>query len=240
MIIKVNDKEINVSSVVSTKIQKNGKSYPALKFIFEGEITAEDVAALSSGEIEIGGTTYEGYTSLGEISMIVGKITTAEEELDEAREVIEIMTGDSNLTAEQAQEQREVIEVAVQSLPDNDALTVKHYYPTWEECVSKGTIEYDKPGYKFTYGEDLYSCVNANPTFQADWIPGIDTASLYTRIDETHAGTINDPIPYDSNMALEEGKYYSQNGVTYRCIRSTGAPVYNPLADLINIYVEIA
>ena len=34
-------------------------------------------------------------------------------------------------------------------------------------------------------------------------------------------------------------KIQQQDGVTYRCFRSTGVPVYNNLADLVGIYVEI-
>lgn len=41
-------------------------------------------------------------------------------------------------------------------------------------------------------------------------------------------------------MTLEEGKYYSQDGVTYKCTRSTGQAVYNSLKDLVGIYVEVA
>ena len=41
-------------------------------------------------------------------------------------------------------------------------------------------------------------------------------------------------------MELENGKYYSQDGVTYLCTRDTGIPVYNPLKDLVGIYVEVA
>jgi hypothetical protein len=40
-------------------------------------------------------------------------------------------------------------------------------------------------------------------------------------------------------MALEHGKYYTQDGVTYLCIRDTGNPVYNHLSDLVGLYVEI-
>ena len=39
-------------------------------------------------------------------------------------------------------------------------------------------------------------------------------------------------------MELYAGMYYSQLGVTYRCTRDTGNPVYQPLADLVGIYVE--
>ena len=40
-------------------------------------------------------------------------------------------------------------------------------------------------------------------------------------------------------MALTEGLYYTQGGVTYLCNRSTGQPVYNALAELVGLYVEV-
>lgn len=65
---------------------------------------------------------------------------------------------------------------------------------------------------------------------------------MYKRIDEEHQGTLEDPIPYNGNMILENGKYYSQDGVIYKCIRDTGIPVYDDLATLATVqggsYVE--
>lgn len=62
---------------------------------------------------------------------------------------------------------------------------------------------------------------------------------MFDEINETNAGTKDDPIPYSGSMALENGKYYSQDGVTYLCTRDTGIAVYNKLADLVGIYVEV-
>ena len=120
---------------------------------------------------------------------------------------------------------------------DNTALRMREFYPEWEEMIGK-TVE--KEGFRFKYGGNLYKTIPANHTFQADWVPGVGTESLYTRIDETHAGTLDDPIPYNGNMALESGKYYSQNGAVYLCTRDTVNPVYNALADLVGLYVEIS
>ena len=133
---------------------------------------------------------------------------------------------------------RPYIEQAAQSLPDADGLKAKFLYPRWEVLVKKGNVEAEA-GYRFTYNGDLYKCVNANPTFQADWVPGNGTAALYVRIDEAHAGTLADPIPYDGNMELKAGLYYTQSGVTYLCNRNTGQPVYNSLAELVGLYVEM-
>lgn len=108
-----------------------------------------------------------------------------------------------------------------QSVEDNEALIVKGIYHTWEECLEIGVVKYDKPGFKFTYNGDLYKCNNANPEFQATWVPGIDTAALYVRIDETHAGTIADPIPAVSGMEYEYGLYYldPEDMLIYLCQR---------------------
>lgn len=121
------------------------------------------------------------------------------------------------------------------SVDDNTALRMVEFYPAWEELIGK-TV--DKTGFRFTYGGYLYKTIPANHTFSTEWEPGVGTESLYTRIDVEHTGYQSDPIPYDGNMELTEGLYYTQDGVTYKCTRSTGQPVYHALADLVGIYVE--
>lgn len=105
-----------------------------------------------------------------------------------------------------------------QSLLDNESLNVKTIYLDWSECVEVGQIEYDQPGYKFTYAGELYKCANPNPTFQSDWIPS-DLPALYVRIDETHAGSIDDPIPAARGMEYTYFLYYldPEDGKTYLC-----------------------
>lgn len=139
---------------------------------------------------------------------------------------------------EAAMRVKPIFQKAAQTLGDEDALEVKGIYPAWEELVKQGKVEAEA-GYKFTYDNKLFKCVKQNPTFQENWIPGEGTEALYTQIDETHKGTFNDPIPYDGNKALENGLYYSQDGIVYRCFRDTGIPVFNKLADLVGIYVEV-
>ena len=136
-----------------------------------------------------------------------------------------------------AQNLRPYIEQAVQNLSDADGLKAKALYPRWEALVKKGSVTAEV-GYRFTYNGDLYKCTDKNPKFQADWAPGNGTAALYVRIDESHVGTLDDPIPYSGNMTLESGKYYIQDDVIYLCNRDTGNPVYNPLAELVGLYVE--
>ena len=133
-----------------------------------------------------------------------------------------------------ARQYRAAIETAVQSLTDETAVKVKILYPSWESLIGKTLTV----GEKFYYNGDLYKVLQPH-TAQESWKPGVGTESLYARIDESHAGTLQDPIPYSGNMALESGKYYSQNGVVYLCNRDTGIPVYNSLSDLVGLYVNV-
>ena len=118
---------------------------------------------------------------------------------------------------------------------DQTALRMLEFYPEWADLIGK-TV--DKAEYKFQHNGKLYKTIPTNHTFQADWIPGVGTESIYTCIDEEHDGSLVDPIPYDGNMALMAGLYYIQNGVTYLCNRDTINPVYNALVDLVGVYVE--
>lgn len=117
------------------------------------------------------------------------------------------------------------------SVDDNTALRMTEFYPEWESGQEYST------GFKVQHGGKLWRVVQAH-TSQAGWEPE-NAASLWTEICESHAGTLDDPIPYSGNMALEAGKYYIQSGKTYLCTRDTGNPVYNTLAELVGIYVEV-
>jgi hypothetical protein len=118
------------------------------------------------------------------------------------------------------------------SVDDQTALRMREYYPEWQTGKAYAV------GFKVQYGGLLYKVTTAH-TSQADWTPDV-APTLFTRIDETHDGSEYDPIPYEGNMALENGKYYMQDGVIYLCTRDTGNPVYNALADLVGLYVGIA
>ena len=116
------------------------------------------------------------------------------------------------------------------SVDDNTALRMLAFYPEWASDTDYTA------GYKVQRGGRLWRCIQAH-TSQTGWEPE-NVASLWTEICESHAGTLEDPIPYNGNMALESGKYYSQNSKIYRCTRDTVNPVYNALSELVGLYVE--
>ena len=132
---------------------------------------------------------------------------------------------------EMARRLRSLIVKAAQSLTDAEAVRAPELYDEW------------RPGTEYTAGQKLRRngrvCRVIQPhTAMTGWEPE-GAPALFEFIDEVHAGTAADPIPYSGNMALEEGKHYVQGGVIYRCIWSTGAPVYHALDEIVGLYVEV-
>lgn len=172
--------------------------------------------------------TYEGYTAFYRTEIYTGKIYGV------------MMYKQETLPEVQSEIQQAAVLVArmqAQSLDDVQALAVKAIYPQWGEVIGQ-TV---KQGFKFLYGDALCKVIQPDGlTIQEQYIPGEGTESLYAVINETNAGTQEDPIPYEGNMALENGKYYVQDGVIYLCNRDTEIPVYQDLKDLVNIYVTVA
>ena len=136
------------------------------------------------------------------------------------------------MTRAKAKQLRQLIEQLAVTLDDGTALTGVELFPIW--TIDRAYAVGDK----VQRGGKLWRCIQAH-TSQAGWEPE-NVASLWTEICESHAGTLEDPIPYSGNMALESGKYYSQDGKVYRCTRDTGNPVYNALSELVGLYVEEA
>ena len=160
-------------------------------------------------------------------------IEMTEAEIAEEKQKIQLAKAEEKslpLTAEEVTAMLIRQQINGLTVDDNTALRMSEFYPEWAAGVDYTS------GYKAQRGGRLWRCVQAH-TSQDGWEPE-NAPALWTEICETHAGTLDDPIPYSSNMALESGKYYSQSGVVYLCTRDTVNPVYNALADLVGLYVE--
>ena len=90
---------------------------------------------------------------------------------------------------------------------DQTALAGMELYPVWAVGL---TVEV---GQRYQYADRLYKVVQAHTT-QADWTPDV-TLALWTAIDVTHAGTIDDPIPAVAGMEYIKGKYYVEGTTVY-------------------------
>ena len=139
---------------------------------------------------------------------------------------------------ERAIQLRPVMEQAAQSLEDQVALTAVELFPYWKELVTKGSQV--SKGFRFQHGGKLYRTEQPTYTFTEYYVPGEPgMESLFSVVDESHKGTIEDPIPYERNMEIFKGLYYTQNGVTYLCTRDSGQPLYHDLSALVGHYVEV-
>lgn len=115
------------------------------------------------------------------------------------------------------------VDASIQTMQftDEEKLKVKKHYPEWEPGMDV------KQGECYNYGGDLWESLQDHTT-QENWKPGIETLSIWKKVDgEKHAGTQDDPIPYEQGMSLDKGKYYAQFGVTYECIQASGPLVYD-------------
>lgn len=119
-----------------------------------------------------------------------------------------------------------------------EALEVKNWYPQWEDVADGESLEM---GMRYQYEGKLYVVLQTHNKLGI-YPPSIATASLYKEVteDDDNIGTKENPIAYNGNMALENGKYYKQYDVVYLCVRDTVNPVYADLSGLVGIYVTLA
>lgn len=157
---------------------------------------------------------------------------TAEEiaELEKQARLESIEERSRPMTVEEVTAMLIPMQINTLSVDDATALRMVEFYPEWAAGQDYTA------GYKVQYGGKLWRCLQAH-TAQTGWEPE-NVQALWTEICETHDGTLADPIPYDGNMALMAGLYYIQDYTIYLCTRDTVNPVYNPLAELVGIYVN--
>ena len=115
---------------------------------------------------------------------------------------------------ERARQLRPYIVKASASLTDADALRAKELYDRWAAGMA---VEVND---RLVYADRLYRVTQAHTT-QEGWEPDL-TPAMFTVIDETHAGTQDDPIPAAKGMEYEYGKYYKdpEDGKLYLCERT--------------------
>lgn len=118
-------------------------------------------------------------------------------------------------------------------LTDKEALSVKEFYPHWEDFIGK-TLEM---GFVVLHNDNLYRSRQTH-TAQSDWYPSLSTASLYEIIEVEHEGTESDPIPYAVPMEIFKGKYYTEADQLYLCTRDSGTALSHLLSALVGLYVE--
>lgn len=132
----------------------------------------------------------------------------------------------------------ELAKEQAEDLEDEQAANLPDLFPLWADNIGKVL----PVGMRYAYKSRLWKVLQEH-TAQAEWAPDIAHA-LFTEVvaqqdGQPEAGTLENPIPYNGNMELEEGKYYTQYDVVYLCIRSSGTPVYHDLSALVGLYVQV-
>lgn len=138
---------------------------------------------------------------------------------------------------------REKREFKTLGLSAEQMLTHKAFAPKWGDDIKEGDTVVK--GDKFTYEGRLYAVLQDH-IILPHYYPSVNTAALYVEVTPDYTeegeeyGTLDNPIPYEGNMILENSKYYKQGGVVYLCNRDTINPVYHALADLVGQFVVVA
>ena len=113
------------------------------------------------------------------------------------------------------------------------------FFDAWEggKNYSVGEIVTD-PQYRD--GSYLFKIRQAHTS--QDIFPPHSVPSLYERIPKSDEGSHDNPIEFDASVgiALTKGLFYLEGSILYECIRDSGVPIYNRLADLVNNYVMVS
>lgn len=83
-------------------------------------------------------------------------------------------------------------------------------FPKWEDYIGKSLSEV---GFRIQYNKKLYEILQPVPSVIANQTPDLVPAN-YGLVSE-HAGTIDDPIPYEHWLVIKKDKYYTENGKLY-------------------------
>ncbi|MDL2254960.1 hypothetical protein LJC38_00060 [Parabacteroides sp. OttesenSCG-928-K15] len=120
-------------------------------------------------------------------------------------------------------------------ITDDQALQLPALHPLWENLKGQALPKDFRLKDVIEGVESLY--ITLQPILIVDdenQRPGNGAMHAhYAEVCETHAGTIDDPIPYDhtKGMYLEAGKFYVEDGLVGECIESVQS-VWS-IADLI-------
>lgn len=128
------------------------------------------------------------------------------------------------MTEKEAKLFRQKIEKGSQILTDKELVEMPYILPLWEQLVEKSyEVKEEELPFKFQYNNLPYKAIKSGQVFQAQWVPGLETASIFVRIQlNTEDGTQENPITASRGMEYEYGKYYldPEDDSVYLCKRN--------------------
>lgn len=180
---------------------------------------------------EAEGIAYNGavYHLLGRPAL-EGLETVMVEEMDAGAEITETqgVTASNVAMTGQVVAAAQVYARTATAIPDETALQMKNLFQTWENVLDAG--EHLAGGVIINDGGTLYRVVGANGVDPMPHQPphGEGMLAIYRPIDQTHAGTLEDPIPWAYGMDCEAGKYYTHASGLWRCAYAMPACIWAP------------
>ncbi len=232
-------------------VKSQWSPYEYIKNLFEDSLATSLITYENSDEQNL----YENYTQFEEIREdkngvvtvimsqngcgTIDKINTLSSEIEQTKNDIEIIKSiTSNINPDIIEAMTFIVEKNIQTLSDSESIKVKSLYEKWNKLVETNFTA-KASGYKFMHEDILYKTIKENQEFQSQCVPGDGTESIFTRIDESHTGTKDDPIPYHTNMEVFKEKYYTEDEILYKCTRDSGQALHNKASELIGHYFEV-
>lgn len=120
---------------------------------------------------------------------------------------------DPDLTTQYAAAMRAFASTSTE-IADTYALDMPDLFPTWAAALEAG--EELLAGRVLSDGGQLYRVVQAVTPLESQPPHGAGMLAIYRPIDQQHAGTAEDPIPWVMGMDCIAGKHYSYKGKVYR------------------------
>lgn len=113
------------------------------------------------------------------------------------------------------------------TITDKQALTMASLFPVWPDGVNADGQYIENQ--IIQYEGQLYRITQPTVTPQEHQKPGGEgMLAVYRPIELSHAGTLEDPIPWVYGMDCYNGKYYSYNSKVYKCAGDMIPCVWEP------------
>lgn len=122
-------------------------------------------------------------------------------------------------------------------IPDEQALEMPDLFYTWDEVLEAGELL--EANTILNLGGQLYRVVQSVTPQEHQRLDGEGMTAIYRPIDQTHAGTQEDPIPFVYGMDTEQGKYYSSGGKVYLCNQTMTPCVWLPETEGLWQWTEV-
>ena len=223
--IKIGDLDITLCNELIQEINENLN----ITFTCESEINViQEAFSTNKNPIVYGDDSYSGYTVINEFGYKIDNEDITVYRISLSKPIEEETSG--GLTDEQSF----AIACAIPLMTNDQILQCVSVLPDWKSFINS-KME-NKQRFQFE-GEPWEARQEISVVLEGQE-PGINTAALYQRIESSNAGTLEDPIPYANTMTVEEGKYYVEEDIVYKCIRGSEQPLYASCASLVGNYFE--